>query len=218
MAGPGDAGLHGLHHAEKELVGNALDHHKDGVGVLFFQLLGVGIQLEAALPGRVEDGLAGLFADVGLVVEDTGHGAHGIPRAGGQVFDGHVLSPTLETFPYLATLYPNFFRIARPFLPDFQVFTNDNGILPVFPECDIMGRKIWKLEFFERINMAPLRGELSAMPTEGCFFEFAMQIRRGFAVQILHPSAPAGHLPSRGGLGYCPTNSNLHTNGEKYGN
>ena len=49
----------------------------------------VDVQLEAALLHGGENGGPGLLADVGVVVEHPGHGAHGIAGLGGKIFDRH---------------------------------------------------------------------------------------------------------------------------------
>ena len=74
----------------KKLIGDVFYHHQNGIGVLFFQLLGVGIQLKTAGFGGFQNGFSGLFTDIGLVVENTGHGTHRISGTGGQIFDGHA--------------------------------------------------------------------------------------------------------------------------------
>ena len=59
------------------------------------ELFGVGVEGEAAFIGGPEDGVPGLLADIGLVIQDTGDGAHRVAGLGRKIFncqDGHFLS------------------------------------------------------------------------------------------------------------------------------
>jgi hypothetical protein len=61
--------------------------------VLLLQLLCVGIELEAAFSGSPENGIPGLLADIGLIVQNTGDRAHRVAGLGGKIFnrqDGHL--------------------------------------------------------------------------------------------------------------------------------
>ena len=57
--------------------------------MLLLQLLGVHVQLEAAFLHSLHDHRPGLFADVRMIVQNTGDGGNRIAGFGGQVFDGH---------------------------------------------------------------------------------------------------------------------------------
>ena len=70
-------------------VAAALADHQDRGAVLLLQLLGVGIEAEAASLSLPEDGLPGSFADMRLIVQNPGNGAHGITGLGGKILDGH---------------------------------------------------------------------------------------------------------------------------------
>ena len=88
-------GLDDLQHLGEENVAAALDDDQNGVGVALLELLGVQIQLKAALLHRGENGRPGLLADVGMVVQHPGNGADGISGFGCQILDGHA-DPPLE--------------------------------------------------------------------------------------------------------------------------
>ena len=49
----------------------------------------VDIELEAALLHGGEDGRPGLLADVGMVIQNSGNGAHSIARFRSQILDRH---------------------------------------------------------------------------------------------------------------------------------
>ena len=63
--------------------------------MLLLQLLGVGVELEAAFGGGPQDNIPGFLAHVGLIVQDAGNRAHRVAGLGGKVFNrqnGHLLS------------------------------------------------------------------------------------------------------------------------------
>ena len=49
--------LNGFHHLAEQFVANALDDYQNGVGMVLLELLGIGIELEAAFLSRFQDGL-----------------------------------------------------------------------------------------------------------------------------------------------------------------
>ena len=95
VGGLGDQLLDGFHHDAEQFVADALDHHQNGVGMGLFELLGVDVQLKAAFFGGLQDDPAGLFADIGMVVQGPGDGTDGIARFGSQILDRHWSASSL---------------------------------------------------------------------------------------------------------------------------
>ena len=91
--------LNGFHHLAEQFVANALDDHQNGVGMVLLELLGIGIELEAAFLSRFQDGLTGFFADMGMTVQCPGNGAYRVAGFCRQIFDGHwhTFLPESET-------------------------------------------------------------------------------------------------------------------------
>ena len=102
VAGPVEGGLDDLQHLGKEDVAAALQDDQDGGGVALLELLCVLVELEAALLHRGQDGGAGVFTYVGMIVQDTGDGADGVAGFCSKVFDCHG-----------GTFFCDFFRVLR---------------------------------------------------------------------------------------------------------
>ena len=78
--------------------------------MLLLQVFGVDIQLKAAFLHSLQNGLPGLFADIGVVIEDTGDGGNTIAGLFCKVFDGHkylflvengsAINPSLHRLPH----------------------------------------------------------------------------------------------------------------------
>ena len=82
-------GLELSHQVGKEHVHDSLYDHDNAGAVLQLQVLGVGVGLEALLLYHRHHLLPRLLADVGVIVEHTGHGGHTVPGQPGYIFDGH---------------------------------------------------------------------------------------------------------------------------------
>ena len=90
IAGAVEGGLDDLQHFGKENVAAALQDHQNGGGVALLELLGILVELKAALLHGGQDGSPGLLTDVGVVVQDSGNGADSIARLCGQILDCHI--------------------------------------------------------------------------------------------------------------------------------
>ena len=78
-----------LYQCAEKLVGSTFDQHQNGIGVLLLQLFGVGIELEAGGGCCLQNDLAGLFTDIGLIVQHPGNRADTVAGLGGKIFDRH---------------------------------------------------------------------------------------------------------------------------------
>ena len=75
--------------------------------MLLLQLLGIGIELEAALRRGPENGIPGLLAYIGLIIQYTGDGAHRIAGLGRNIFNSQddTSSLRMETIGKLKRLH-----------------------------------------------------------------------------------------------------------------
>ena len=94
MAGLGENGLILLHHRGEQLVAAALDHDQDAVALGLLQVFGIGIQFEALGFHDGHNSFPGLLTDIGMSVQDPGHGTQGVPGFPGQVLNGHNIIPS----------------------------------------------------------------------------------------------------------------------------
>ena len=99
VAGAVEQILDDLHHLGEEGVARALDDEQNGGGVGLLELLGVDVELKAAFLHGGQNGGASLLADIGVVVEHTGHGADSVAGFGRKILDGHIRHPFPKDIP-----------------------------------------------------------------------------------------------------------------------
>lgn len=76
-----------FHQSRKHFVTGTFDDHQNAVSMLLLELLGIGIQTEARFFRSPQDDFPGSFADIGLVVENTGDGAYRVTGLRCKIFD-----------------------------------------------------------------------------------------------------------------------------------
>ena len=84
-----EGGLQALHQIGEEDVVLSPDDDGDTGPRLLFEAAGVAVGLEALLGHHGEDPLPGLLADIGVVVEHSGHRRYAAAGQLGNVFDRH---------------------------------------------------------------------------------------------------------------------------------
>ena len=89
VAGGAALGLQFFQHQGKQHVVGAFYDHGNALAGLLFQVFGVGVGPEVVFFNDRPDAGPGRRADVGVVVDDAGHGAHGVAGLPGNVLDGH---------------------------------------------------------------------------------------------------------------------------------